>query len=163
MFSFALRLHKKSVSSHLLAHLHFSFLFSLDNGIMMTLKWQVDWNLLVRVLHQIFALLVSGSCIIMPYLLIISINSSSLVLSGSPMIKDLMRSATTMQQYSHCSTIDFFHVTAINDCIELRSGNGQKVMSAYFKKMSTVTTLWYYCQPMMLDCVYSMQTYRMIL
>ena len=121
----------------------------------MTLKWQVDLNLSVIVLQQIFFLLVSGSCIIMPYLLIISINSSSLVSSGSPMIKDLMRSATTMQQYSHHSTIDLSHIIVINNCIKLRSGNGQKYCNSIFKKLSTITTLWYYCQLMMLDCVSS--------
>ena len=46
MFSFALRLHKKGVSSHLL-NLAPLLIISLDNGIMMTLKWPVDLNLSV--------------------------------------------------------------------------------------------------------------------
>ena len=55
MFSFALRLQKKGVSSHLL-NLAPVLIISLDNGITMTLKWPVDLNLSVIILHvqQIF-------------------------------------------------------------------------------------------------------------
>ena len=79
-------------------------------------------------------LLVSGSCMMMPYLLIISINSSSVVSCGSPKHKGFKLTSTLQDkkkidveyhiyfqplEYSFLNAYYLLIETGVNHCIEL--------------------------------------------